>query len=80
MICKNMGRNICLVIVFLASVMIFYAISLFYIHSSVMGKSSIDFSRERLHKKELLSQEKLKEDNKAKHTFFNLAVDYKINS
>ena len=54
MICKNMGRNICMVIIFLSSVMIFYAVSLFHIHSSVMGKSSADLLKERLLKKEQL--------------------------
>ncbi|HGZ70883.1 MAG TPA: hypothetical protein ENK87_03455 [Nitratifractor sp.] len=53
MFCKKMGRNVCLVVIFLSSVMIFYAITLFHIHSSVMGKSSADMLKERLKKQEI---------------------------
>jgi hypothetical protein len=53
MFCKKMGRNVCLVVIFLSSVMVFYAISLFHIHSSVMGKSSADMLKERLKKQEM---------------------------
>lgn len=53
MFCKKMGRNVCLVVIFLSSVMIFYAITLFHIHTSVMGKSSADMLKERLKKQEM---------------------------
>ncbi len=48
-----MGRNVCLVVVFLSGVMLFYAFSLFHIHSSIMGKSSADLLRERLKKEQM---------------------------
>lgn len=59
MICKKMGRNVCLVVISLATVMIFYAISVIYIQSSVMGKSSADLLKERLQKKEVQKQKEL---------------------
>ncbi len=53
MICKKMGRNICLVVTFLSVVMLFYVFSLFHIHSSIMGKSSADLLKERLKKEQM---------------------------
>ena len=53
MFCKRMGRNVCLVVIFLAFVMIFYIISIFFIHGSSMGKDSGDLLRERLQKQEM---------------------------
>ena len=50
MFCKKMGRNVCLVTIFLSLVMLFYLISIFFIHSNIMGKSSADLLRERLEK------------------------------
>jgi hypothetical protein len=60
MFCKKMGRNVCLVVIFLSGVMIFYAISLFHIHSSVMGKSSADMLKERLKKQEMQRAKEVK--------------------
>ena len=51
MFCKKMGRNGCFVAIFLSATMIFYIISIFFIHGSIMGKDSGDLLRERLQKK-----------------------------
>ncbi len=53
MFCKQMGRNVCLVVIFLSLVMIFYIISIFFIHGSIMGKDSGDLLRERLQKQQM---------------------------
>ncbi len=53
MFCKRMGRNVCLVVIFLSLVMIFYIISIFFIHGSIMGKDSGDLLRERLQEQQM---------------------------
>ena len=51
--CQKMGRNVCMVVSFLALVMVFYIISIFFIHGSIMGKDSGDLLRERLQKQQM---------------------------